>query len=375
MLIVLPFALMLVSFAAAWRFRWRDYRLAARWYFGPQEEVASVEPWYENPWYNDTPSLRVSVVVPVLNGAEALEQLLPVLLSQRCDAYEVVVVDEGSSDHTMALLSRYESQYPHLRHTFIAVPESGQSSVRRLSITVGIRSARAPWAVVLSPDCHPAGDGWLAAICGAFAPDVDLVQPFVTYAAGYGRVERRAAHGRLRHSLQLLRAAAGSSGLRGIRKGNFRGRAAGADVSCVAVRKAWYVEEGGHAWLLPATIDKHAPGPEAGRTRAVFRPEARVEQDLPPEECLRTEREMFRRAVHGNGWVGRRLLWRNSAARCVICSFYFCFLAYVILRGYEFFQMGEYQLYTAIPVDVFSFFLFLFALFVPRRWLRQMRQG
>ncbi len=64
------------------------------------------------------PSLDLSIVLPVYNEAGSLPGLIPELtavLDQLGRSYEIVAVDDGSSDDSVAVLRRLQEQEPHLR--------------------------------------------------------------------------------------------------------------------------------------------------------------------------------------------------------------------------------------------------------------------
>src|SRR6186713_1804285 len=93
-------------------------------------------------------SVDFSVVVPVCNEAENVEPLareIDAALSNR--AYEMIFVDDGSTDETAAILKKLKSSLPALRvlsHSF----RSGQSA----AVASGVRAARAPWVATLDGD-------------------------------------------------------------------------------------------------------------------------------------------------------------------------------------------------------------------------------
>jgi dolichol-phosphate mannosyltransferase len=92
--------------------------------------------------------VEISVVVPVCNEAENVEPLareIEAALSGR--AYEMIFVDDGSTDDTVAILKRLKQSLPALRvlrHSF----RSGQSA----AVASGVRAARAPWIATLDGD-------------------------------------------------------------------------------------------------------------------------------------------------------------------------------------------------------------------------------
>lgn len=56
---------------------------------------------------------RVSLLIPARNEAETLAETLPGILAQ--GAAEVVVLDDNSTDETLALLERFAAEHPQLR--------------------------------------------------------------------------------------------------------------------------------------------------------------------------------------------------------------------------------------------------------------------
>lgn len=124
---------------------------------------------------------QFSIVLSVHDQAQELERNLPRLLSQQYPHYEVIVVDESSTDGTADTLKRLKAQYPHLYTTFI--PESSHYlSRRKLALTLGIKAAKYPWIVFTDADCAPQGDQWLSTLARHCA-DSDLVCGYTGYAA------------------------------------------------------------------------------------------------------------------------------------------------------------------------------------------------
>jgi len=91
---------------------------------------------------------ELSVVVPVCNEAENVEPLArEIHAAVGSRPYEMIFIDDGSTDETAAILQRLKAELPALRvlrHSF----RSGQSA----AVASGVRAARAPWVATLDGD-------------------------------------------------------------------------------------------------------------------------------------------------------------------------------------------------------------------------------
>jgi dolichol-phosphate mannosyltransferase len=93
-------------------------------------------------------NVEFSVVVPVCNEAENVEPLArEIHAALGTQPYEMIFVDDGSTDATAANLARLKSEFPTLRvlrHSF----RSGQSA----AVASGVRAARGAWIATLDGD-------------------------------------------------------------------------------------------------------------------------------------------------------------------------------------------------------------------------------
>lgn len=58
---------------------------------------------------------NVSIIVPVYNGEKYIRQCLDSLMNQTLNDYEVLVINDGSTDSTSAILEEYETRYNFVR--------------------------------------------------------------------------------------------------------------------------------------------------------------------------------------------------------------------------------------------------------------------
>jgi glycosyltransferase involved in cell wall biosynthesis len=106
----------------------------------------------------------ISVVIPTYNRARDLSQCLASLRAQKIDSslFEIVVVNDGSTDDTDAVLMRWGTDWAsvHSIHQNNAGPASARNA--------GVRNARFPIIAFIDDDCLASPD-WLVRIHGHYA--------------------------------------------------------------------------------------------------------------------------------------------------------------------------------------------------------------
>jgi glycosyltransferase involved in cell wall biosynthesis len=116
----------------------------------------------------------VSVIICARNEAENLEQFLPSVLAQDYPEYEVIVVDDCSTDDTDMVLKKYLAQYPLLR-TSIIKEDKKFSHGKKLAVTIGIKAAKHDRLLFIDADCKPESNQWLRLMSEPFSDTVSIV--------------------------------------------------------------------------------------------------------------------------------------------------------------------------------------------------------
>ena len=112
------------------------------------DTVASVKP-FTPPVAPAASSPQLSVIVPVYNTHEFLEQTLASLRSQTFQDFEALIVDDGSTNpQTLAVLADLEAKADGVRTRVVRAVHGGLSHARN----EGVRAAKAPWVVPLDSD-------------------------------------------------------------------------------------------------------------------------------------------------------------------------------------------------------------------------------
>ena len=121
---------------------------------------------------NKEPNLpSISVIITSRNYVTHLQELLPTLLSQDYPDYEVVVVDDCSTDGTDWLLAEMKISNGHLKNTHV-IQETDFPNA--LAITIGVRASSKDWLIYLSPMCKINDNQWLRNYAQKLEPDKEV---------------------------------------------------------------------------------------------------------------------------------------------------------------------------------------------------------
>jgi len=90
--------------------------------------------------------MKYSLIIPVYNRREEIEELLESLLVQQHDSFEVVVVQDGSTERCDDIIERFQDR---LNIQNIYKENSGPGSSRNY----GMRKAKGDWFIIFDSDC------------------------------------------------------------------------------------------------------------------------------------------------------------------------------------------------------------------------------
>ena len=119
-------------------------------------------------------TLPVSVVVCGRNESDSLQQLIPLLLDQDHEEFELVVVNDRSDDDTWEVLQWMKPEHPRLRPVNIQADEKF-SYGKKIALGVGVRTAKYAHVVVTDADCMPTGRDWISLMAAGFSGGRQLV--------------------------------------------------------------------------------------------------------------------------------------------------------------------------------------------------------
>lgn len=93
----------------------------------------------------------ISVLIPTYNRSATLLESLQVYYKLRDHFYEIILVDDGSTDDTEKLVNSFISEHPEIKIKFISTSNSGPGRARN----IGVKSVTTPIVLITGDDIIP----------------------------------------------------------------------------------------------------------------------------------------------------------------------------------------------------------------------------
>lgn len=82
---------------------------------------------------SDNKECCISIIMPTYNVEQYLRQCLDSVIGQTFTDYELIIIDDGSSDGTVSIITEYEERYPNIH--FYSQQHGRQAKARNLGIS------------------------------------------------------------------------------------------------------------------------------------------------------------------------------------------------------------------------------------------------
>lgn len=122
----------------------------------------------------------VSVVIAARNELSNLKVTLPAILDQDYSTYEVIVVNDRSTDGTYEYLQEEEKSVQQLKVLNVhELPD--HVNAKKYAITLGIKSAQYDQILLTDADCKPDSKNWIASFAQQWEEKTSFVLGFSHY--------------------------------------------------------------------------------------------------------------------------------------------------------------------------------------------------
>lgn len=127
----------------------------------------------------------VSVIICAKNEAKNLHKNIPLFFAQEYPEFQVVVVNDCSSDESGEILEEFERKYPNLHVVTLKEDEINEHD-KKLALTLGIKGAKYELLLLTDADCVPVSKHWIAAMARNFTAGTDIVLGYGGYKKSKG---------------------------------------------------------------------------------------------------------------------------------------------------------------------------------------------
>lgn len=134
----------------------------------------------------------VSVLICGKNEAENFKRFLPLVLQQdyNDNDWELIVVNDASTDDTASVLADLRSQFPRLN--VITVPTDAERDLpgKKFALAKGLAACRYEVVLLTDADCYPASANWLASMAKTYTRKRSSFLAPGLFVLGYGAYQK-----------------------------------------------------------------------------------------------------------------------------------------------------------------------------------------
>ncbi|KRB57394.1 glycosyltransferase [Flavobacterium sp. Root186] len=129
-------------------------------------------------------NIPVSVIVCAKNEEENVKKFIPLLAEQNYPDFEIVLIDDASSDETLEVFEEFEQKYSNIRLVKVENNEAFWGN-KKYALTLGIKAAKKEYLLFTDADCYPTSKDWITSMTSQFTTEKTIVLGY----GGYEKIE------------------------------------------------------------------------------------------------------------------------------------------------------------------------------------------
>jgi glycosyltransferase involved in cell wall biosynthesis len=126
--------------------------------------------------------IGISVIVCAKNEDENVAKFIPMLAEQDYLNYEIILIDDASSDTTLEIFEKFKKIYSNIRLVKVENNEAFWGN-KKYALTLGIKASQKDYLLFTDADCYPATKDWITTMSSQFTMNKTIV-------LGYGAHEK-----------------------------------------------------------------------------------------------------------------------------------------------------------------------------------------
>jgi glycosyltransferase involved in cell wall biosynthesis len=129
-------------------------------------------------------SFPISVIIASRNEVQNLKENLPSILNQKYPNFEVIVINDASTDESNTILELFQNQYKHLKVITLENTNS-YSGNKKNAISKGIDVASNNNLLFTDADCRPVSENWITEMTSLLSDKKEIVLGY----GGYQKID------------------------------------------------------------------------------------------------------------------------------------------------------------------------------------------
>ena len=123
----------------------------------------------------------VSVIICAKNEAENLKNFLPSIISQDYPNFEIVLINDASSDDTLDVMETFANENANIKIVDVKNIEAFWGN-KKYALTLGIKASKHEHLLFTDADCKPVSKYWIQEMCSQFNDEKSIVLGYGAYS-------------------------------------------------------------------------------------------------------------------------------------------------------------------------------------------------
>lgn len=131
--------------------------------------------------------IPVSVIICAKNEAKNLQKFLPAVLDQNYSDFEVVLINDASSDESSDIMEAFKEKHANIKIINVENTEAFWGN-KKYALTLGIKAAKNEHLLFTDADCKPVTKNWIAEVTKNFTSEKTIILGYGKYRKTKGLV-------------------------------------------------------------------------------------------------------------------------------------------------------------------------------------------
>lgn len=124
----------------------------------------------------------ISVIICAKNEAKNLAENLPLIAKQKYPDFEIVLVDDFSSDNSLNIMQQFQKDFSSENCSIVIIsPEKNVQKGKKNALTAGIKISSNENLLLTDSDCKPNSELWISTMAKEFSQEKTIILGYGAY--------------------------------------------------------------------------------------------------------------------------------------------------------------------------------------------------